>query len=169
MTTYNTLTEDHLKAATPNRHRLTAERPLTILLGTGGSPQDPSQHLYEGCVELGVDRSLFRASGSIRRLHGDNGDDGEIYIISLTIIPDEEETHVNDAEQRISEAEVRPELMTTKEAAEWLRMSHRTLEGMRIHGKGPAFIKWGEGDTCKIVYAREDLQAYIQKNRREVP
>ena len=34
-------------------------------------------------------------------------------------------------------------LLTTKEAARFLRLSHRTLEGFRVRGSGHRFIKAG--------------------------
>ena len=53
--------------------------------------------------------------------------------------------------------------LTNNEAAEYLRMSPRTLEGYRVRGGGPAFCKVGR----RVVYVLQDLDAWVQGNRHE--
>lgn len=59
-----------------------------------------------------------------------------------------------------------PDLLTTGEAAEHLRVSIPTLERMRLAGNGPAFIKMGAGLRGRVVYRREDLDTYVLSRRR---
>ena len=49
-----------------------------------------------------------------------------------------------------------PEVLTTDEAALFLRLSPRTLEKQRVLGGGPRFRKFG----ARVVYARSDLRAW---------
>lgn len=46
--------------------------------------------------------------------------------------------------------------LTTVEAANWLRLSPRTMEKWRVLGGGPRFRKFG----TDVVYALSDLQAW---------
>ena len=48
-----------------------------------------------------------------------------------------------------------PRFLRTKEAAEFLSLSARTLEKHRTYGTGPAYRKLGG----RVVYAVDDLQA----------
>ena len=50
---------------------------------------------------------------------------------------------------------VEPEFMDTRAAAAWLGLSHRTLEGYRVSGGGPAFHRFGN----RVRYRRPDLDA----------
>ena len=52
---------------------------------------------------------------------------------------------------------------STVEAAEILGLSRRTLEKMRVQGRGPSFLKMG----AKVSYSKEDLQAWANANRRK--
>lgn len=52
---------------------------------------------------------------------------------------------------------------TTEEAAVDLSISPRTLERWRLEGKGPVFCKFGR----RVLYARQDLQRWASKQRRE--
>jgi Helix-turn-helix domain len=49
-----------------------------------------------------------------------------------------------------------------KEAAAFLRLSPRTLEGYRVLGRGPAFRKFGK----KVLYTVSDLTEWAEKQRR---
>lgn len=51
--------------------------------------------------------------------------------------------------------------MDTQQAAAWLRLSHRTLEGYRVSGGGPAFHRFGN----RVRYRRSDLDAWAAKRR----
>lgn len=51
-------------------------------------------------------------------------------------------------------------LITTKEAARMLSMSHRTLENMRGSGKGPAYIKLG----YMVRYDQFEVERWAKSN-----
>ena len=53
--------------------------------------------------------------------------------------------------------ELPPRYLRTKEAAQFLSLSARTLEKHRTYGTGPAYHKLGG----RVVYAIEDLQAWV--------
>ncbi|MPZ44229.1 MAG: helix-turn-helix domain-containing protein [Betaproteobacteria bacterium] len=50
----------------------------------------------------------------------------------------------------------RPRYLTNDEAAEFLRLSPRTLEKQRVIGGGPRFRKFGR----RVMYALVDLEAW---------
>ncbi len=52
-------------------------------------------------------------------------------------------------------------LLTTPEAATLLRLSRRTLEGMRVSGTGPRYFKLGPGRMAKVVYRAADLERWL--------
>jgi len=54
------------------------------------------------------------------------------------------------------------QLLTTKEAAEFLRLKPHTLENMRSEGKGPIFMKLGG----RVFYHRADLKTWLKEARR---
>ena len=54
------------------------------------------------------------------------------------------------------------QLLTTKEAAEFLRLKPHTLENMRSEGKGPIFTKLGG----RVFYHRADLKTWLRESRR---
>ncbi len=49
----------------------------------------------------------------------------------------------------------------TRRAAAYLGLSHRTLEGYRVSGDGPAFHRFGN----RVRYCRPDLNAWAAKRR----
>lgn len=51
--------------------------------------------------------------------------------------------------------------LTTVEAADFVRLSPRTLERLRVQGTGPKFIKVGPGKRAKVLYRAEDLQEWL--------
>ena len=51
-------------------------------------------------------------------------------------------------------------LLTEVDAADFLRLSMRTLQAWRCRGQGPTFIRAGRA----IRYRRSDLIAWIEKN-----
>jgi|OM-RGC.v1.035869754 hypothetical protein len=55
------------------------------------------------------------------------------------------------------------EILDPEEAAQFLRLSPRTLEYYRQQARGPAYSKLGKN----VVYAREDLRAWIRIHRVE--
>ncbi len=52
-----------------------------------------------------------------------------------------------------------PRFLRTKEAAEFLSLSARTLEKHRTYGTGPAYKKLGG----RVVYAIDDLQSWAER------
>ena len=52
-----------------------------------------------------------------------------------------------------------PRYLRTKEAAEFLSLSARTLEKHRTYGTGPAYHKLGG----RVVYSIEDLEAWVTR------
>ena len=56
---------------------------------------------------------------------------------------------------------VEPEFMDTQQAAAWLGLSPRTLEGYRVSGGGPAFHRFGN----RVRYRRSDLDAWAGTRR----
>lgn len=50
-----------------------------------------------------------------------------------------------------------PVYMTQAEAAQYLRISARTLERHRVAGTGPHFCRWGR----RILYAVAELDAFV--------
>ena len=54
-------------------------------------------------------------------------------------------------------------LLTTPEAAKLLRLSRRTLEGLRVSGTGPRYFKLGPGRMAKVVYKFQDLDQWLAR------
>jgi len=48
-------------------------------------------------------------------------------------------------------------MLTTHEAASYLRLSPRTLERLRVSGTGPKFVRLGHS----IRYRQQDLDAHV--------
>ncbi|MXQ08917.1 helix-turn-helix domain-containing protein [Alphaproteobacteria bacterium GH1-50] len=60
---------------------------------------------------------------------------------------------------RPDHAPLPPRYLRTKEAAQFLSLSARTLEKHRTYGTGPAYHKLGG----RVVYSIEDLEAWVQR------
>lgn len=56
------------------------------------------------------------------------------------------------------------DLLRTKEAAERLRLSHRTMERWRTIGAGPRFVKLG---AKSVAYRRGDLDRWLDANTHD--
>ena len=52
--------------------------------------------------------------------------------------------------------------LSTREAAEWLGLSPRTLDRYRVTGEGPVFHSFGS----RVRYLLADLEAWAQARRR---
>jgi hypothetical protein len=52
--------------------------------------------------------------------------------------------------------------LNTRQAAEFLGVSPRTLEGLRIRGGGPAYFKVG----ARVVYGKDELREFITARQR---
>lgn len=53
-------------------------------------------------------------------------------------------------------------LLTTEQAAHYCASAASTFEKLRVFGGGPVFVKIGR----RVAYKREDLDAWIDGNRR---
>ncbi len=51
--------------------------------------------------------------------------------------------------------------LTTRRAADYLGLSHRTLDGYRVSGAGPVFHRFGN----RVRYRKSDLDAWAAKRR----
>lgn len=57
-----------------------------------------------------------------------------------------------------------PSMLTTKEAASYLKLSKSSLDKMRMRpGAGPLYVKMG---LRRVAYRRADLDAWITENLR---
>ena len=54
------------------------------------------------------------------------------------------------------------DLLTTEEAARYLRLSPRTLERYRVTGEGPRFLKIGR----RVLYRQSDLDEWLKNKSR---
>ena len=52
--------------------------------------------------------------------------------------------------------------LTTREASDFIKIAVPTLEGFRVNGGGPVFVKIGR----RVVYAKAALLAYMNDNTR---
>jgi hypothetical protein len=56
-----------------------------------------------------------------------------------------------------------PEFLETKEVAELLRISPRTVEGLRLADKGPRYFKVGPGKRAHVIYKRVDVISWLEQ------
>ena len=56
-----------------------------------------------------------------------------------------------------------PKLLTTVEAAAFLRLSPRTLERFRVEGTGPKFLKAGAGKRARVLYEPQELKVWLER------
>lgn len=52
-------------------------------------------------------------------------------------------------------------MLTTVEAAAYLRLSPRTLERFRVEGTGPKFLKAGAGKRARVLYEPRELHKWL--------
>ncbi len=57
----------------------------------------------------------------------------------------------------------RTRFLNSRRAADYLGLSTRTLDRLRVSGDGPVFLKFGG----RVRYLREDLDAWAQSRRRK--
>jgi Helix-turn-helix domain len=55
-----------------------------------------------------------------------------------------------------------PDLLNPKEAAAYLRLSVQGMKKWREQGKGPKWIKLGDGSTSPIRYPVESLAEFLE-------
>jgi len=56
--------------------------------------------------------------------------------------------------------------LTTREAAEYLGLAPKTLEGWRIRGAGPRYVKLGDGRRSGVRYDRDELDRFLLERTR---
>lgn len=56
-----------------------------------------------------------------------------------------------------------PVLLTSIEAAAFLRVKPATLERWRLEGKGPRYTKVGPGTRARVVYVQDELIQWLAK------
>ena len=61
------------------------------------------------------------------------------------------------------------DLLTTEQAAEYLKVARSTLRKWRSQGRGPSFRKLGDRRTGGTRYLRSDLDDYIGPRRNSIP
>ncbi|WP_036767452.1 helix-turn-helix domain-containing protein [Parvularcula oceani] len=66
--------------------------------------------------------------------------------------------YLSDSEEAVTEAD---EFMTSREAADFLKINERTLSNMRYQRRGPAYRKHGGS----VRYALTDLLAWSEGTR----
>lgn len=55
------------------------------------------------------------------------------------------------------------DLLTTAETAAILGIKINTLEIWRVHGKGPVYLKLGDGLRAHVRYRRADVVAWLER------
>lgn len=58
-------------------------------------------------------------------------------------------------------------LYKTKETADYLRLSPRTLEDLRHKGGGPPYYRLGSGQRGIVVYDKADLDSWLEMRKRD--
>lgn len=51
-------------------------------------------------------------------------------------------------------------MLTTEQLAARWSMSPHTLENWRSQGRGPKYIKLGDGKSCNVVYRLRDVEKW---------
>lgn len=59
------------------------------------------------------------------------------------------------------------EILTPQQLAERWSMSVGTLQNWRVKGKGPRYIKLGEGRATKVLYRLDDIIEFENQSYRE--
>lgn len=65
----------------------------------------------------------------------------------------------------MSDRSARPRYLLREEAAEYLRLSPRTLAMMAARGEGPTYARAGK----RALYDPADLDAWVARHRRVMP
>lgn len=52
-------------------------------------------------------------------------------------------------------------LLTSNQAAEYLRCKPQTLRKWRLHGRGPRYVRLGDSTAAPVAYRITDLEAWI--------
>lgn len=57
--------------------------------------------------------------------------------------------------------------LDTKQSAEYVGLSPRTMESYRVNGDGPPYIKHGGARSGLVLYLVDDLDAWLDSRRRQ--
>lgn len=62
----------------------------------------------------------------------------------------------------------KPELvfLTAIEFAEMVRLSPRTVEKLRLEGRGPKYFRLGAGGRSKVIYRLADILTWMEVHRK---
>lgn len=129
---------------------------------------DRSRYFHKPFWARSADAPVPEQSNSIRAARAVNSTDRETQL-SLPMEPPMKPSNrpLNSASDPVirekpkSNWPVVSPFLTTKEAAAYLRMSPRSIERLRIEGKGPPYKKCGKGKKAKVLYAIDDLDAWL--------
>ena len=58
------------------------------------------------------------------------------------------------------------ELLNTAEAAQLLKCREQTLRKQRMQGRGPRFIRMGDGPNARVCYRLSDIRTWIDRRVR---
>ena len=58
------------------------------------------------------------------------------------------------------------QLLTTSEAAQLLKCREQTLRKQRMDGRGPKFVRMGDGPNSRVCYRRSDVRSWIESRLR---
>ena len=59
-----------------------------------------------------------------------------------------------------------PVFMTSLEVAEMLKMSPRSIEKMRLDGRGPRYLRLGVNGKAKVIYELDEVLRWLDRFRR---
>ena len=54
------------------------------------------------------------------------------------------------------------QLLTTAEAAQLLKCREQTLRKQRVQGRGPRFVRMGDGPNARVCYRLSDIHTWIE-------
>lgn len=66
-------------------------------------------------------------------------------------------------ERKLLRVESQYRFLTTDELAVMLRLSPRTIENMRLDGRGPAYLRFGKSGKAAVRYRLADVSAWLDK------
>ena len=58
------------------------------------------------------------------------------------------------------------QLLTTAEAAQLLKCREQTLRKQRIQGRGPRFVRMGDGPNSRVCYRLCDIRSWLERRLR---
>ena len=58
------------------------------------------------------------------------------------------------------------ELLTSTEVAQLLRVREQSLRVMRVRGRGPKFVRAGDGPNSRVLYSVRDVREWIDTRKR---